>query len=100
MPDKYNFDHYESFSPTVRCVEIGCRAGGALWEWQEEKRKEHFLSHNKDRIEELNNNNISFSNINILRKRNVICRICGSEFEQERKRGRPRVFCFACKPGE
>jgi len=101
MPDKYNFNIFDSdgFRPTVRCIEINCNSGGALWEWDVEKRKEHFFTHQGviiSNIKENLNNNLEI--ISSLRKKITICRICNSEFEQERKRGRPRVFCFVCKP--
>lgn len=31
-------------------------------------------------------------------KRKTICRQCEKEFEQEIRKGRPRVFCFECAP--
>jgi hypothetical protein len=26
------------------------------------------------------------------------CKLCGEAFQIERKRGRPRIYCFACEP--
>lgn len=95
MPDKYGFDHLPHYGTiTVLCSEKGCDAGGYLWEWKDDKRRMHFLSHSVVGIDE--NNQVIFSSDS----RTDNCRICGESFQQERKRGRPRVLCYVCKPKE
>lgn len=39
MPDEYGFDHLRE---ERRCIFPGCPAKGAVWEWPDEKRKQHF----------------------------------------------------------
>ncbi len=88
MPDKYGFNILVDWGRTkVECIEEDCGVGGHLFEWNEDRRKVHFLTHNYD-------NSPAINGI----KRSDLCRICGTEFEQERKRGRPRVLCYLCKP--
>lgn len=41
MPDRYGFDH---LGPEVRCID--CPSGGPLWQWPEQERYQHALSHN------------------------------------------------------
>lgn len=92
MPDKYGFDHLPDRGlVTVKCVEMGCEIGGLMWEWPESRRKIHFLSHNYE---------LTMDNQPVISgpKKVTICGTCGSSFEQERKRGRPRVKCYICKP--
>lgn len=92
MPDKYGFDHLINRGTiTVKCIEHGCEIGGYLWEWEEDRRRVHFFTHNFE-IDEQDRPVI------MGQKRTTICRICGSSFDQERKRGRPRVVCTVCKP--
>jgi len=92
MPDKYGFDHLPNRGVVAfKCVEVGCNVGGLSWEWPESRRKIHFLAHNFSSIA---GESPKFGGpIKI-----SICRICGSSFEQEKKRGRPRVQCYVCKP--
>lgn len=91
MPDRYNFDHLpDRGTIKVRCIENGCDSGGQLWEWSESRRETHFLTHNY----ELNQEGQPVING---KKRVTICNTCGRSFEQERKRGRPRVQCYVCK---
>lgn len=101
MPDKYGFNLFGMPSTQeVECIEINCGAGGKIWDWPEKEREKHFLEHNKEKDiiiysqNILNNNSFSLDRTVI-----TICRTCSNEFKQERKRGRPRVFCYACKPG-
>lgn len=88
MPDRYGFN---LLGNDVYCIEEDCVAGGPIYEWKEDRRKGHFLTHGFHFVE-----GSSPRIEGIVRKDN--CRICGGEFEQERKRGRPRVLCYVCKP--
>jgi hypothetical protein len=93
MPDKYGFDHLIRPGATIlACIEDGCDAKGPQYLWPEQARKDHFLTHSPEIV--------PFSDITStsLRMRKDSCRICGESFDQERKRGRPRVLCFVCKP--
>lgn len=95
MPDRYGFDHLVVRGYyTLRCIETGCGVQGSKLEWPEEKRQMHFLSHSILGVDEAKR----FIFEGEIRK--DICRICNSEFEQVRKRGRPRVVCYVCKPEE
>ena len=92
MPDKYGFDHLVDRSVlTFKCIEVNCNTEGYAWEWPESRRKVHFLSHNYE-LNASGQPEISGP------KKLTICRTCRNSFEQERKRGRPRVQCYACKP--
>ena len=91
MPDKYGFNILVDWGNlSVGCIETDCKAGGSIHEWNEERRKIHFLTHNFQM--EGDSPTINGS------KRLDKCRVCSKEFEQERKRGRPRVLCYICKP--
>ena len=91
MPDKYGFNHLvERGLVTLRCID--CDEGGKLYKWPEEKRMLHFLTHY---VPDGGSRAILSGEI-----RTDNCRICGESFEQERKRGRPRVLCYVCKPDE
>ena len=87
MPDRYGFDHLGN---NVRCIQPECEAGWRIFEWDESRKKVHFLTHNLRMAGDFP----SFDG----ETRKTNCRICSSEFEQERKRGRPRVLCYVCKP--
>lgn len=87
MPDKYGFN---ILGDKVRCIEEECDAGGFCYEWNEERRKIHFLTHNF----QMDGDSPVIQGY----KRVDSCRVCGRQFEQERKRGRPRVLCYVCKP--
>lgn len=94
MPDKYGFNHLVNRgATTMTCIEIGCNMGGPAYIWTEETRKEHSLTHSSA-LEEVNVIIAGDS----LRMRKDACRICGAPFDQVRKRGRPRVLCYVCKP--
>lgn len=89
MPDKFGFDELLNWGNIeVRCIEIGCKEGGPIWKWPEIKRMGHFMTHHP----------VGFNNSSTGETREDICRTCGNTFEQERKRGRPRVVCYICKP--
>lgn len=87
MPDKYGFN---ILGNDVKCIEPQCENGGKMWEWPEERRKVHFLSHNFV----MAGNTPAITGA----KRTDNCRVCGRQFEQEKRRGRPRVKCYVCKP--
>jgi hypothetical protein len=94
MPDKYGFDHLPNWDViTMSCIEIGCNASGPSWIWTEEKRKEHSLSHSSA-LEKM----VTVIDGDSLRMRKDNCRVCSAPFDQVRKRGRPRVLCYVCKP--
>ena len=89
MPDKFGFNHWNvSGRPFVKCIEEECDAEGFTFYWSEEIRKAHFMEHSPLVLDEGNRPVFKGS------VRRALCRICNSEFEQERKRGRPRVFCY------
>ena len=97
MPDKYDFDHLPNRGhPEMRCIH--CLEGGHMSYFPEETRKSHFLSHMRDRAAKALRDNPFLSPVIKGESRTTTCRTCGSEFEQERKRGRPRVFCYGCVP--
>jgi len=96
MPDKYGFDHLPNRgSIKMSCTE--CDFSGDPWIITEEVREKHYLKEHLKIEEVVETENVtSFLSRLKMTKRN--CRICGKEFEQERKRGRPRVFCNVCNP--
>ena len=85
MPDKFNFNE---LGETVACID--CDTKGKVYEWDQKRREIHFLSHNfvLQGEEPVMNGET----------RSDVCRVCSREFSQERKRGRPRVLCYVCKP--
>jgi len=90
VPDKFGFDHFgQTYGKyVVSCID--CEVNGPAYYWNEKMREMHFLTH----IMEKKIANPSFEG----EVRMDRCRVCGTDFEQERKRGRPRVLCYTCKP--
>jgi len=91
MPDKYAFNF---LGEKRYCIE--CNEGGFAWDWSEDRRKEHFLDCSGANL--VIQEEIFSSSLGGIRLGN--CRICGNEFSQPRKRGRPRINCYICKPEE
>jgi len=88
MPDKFGFDHLpDRGAIIVRCIEKDCGVGGPKYAWTEEMRREHYQTHYRPEVIEF-----------LGETRIDICRSCGSTFSQAKKRGRPRVQCYGCKP--
>jgi protein-arginine kinase activator protein McsA len=74
----------------------GCRAEVKQWE-----REQHFENHkrNKEMFLEASRVAANFARESGTGETRVdVCVNCGSTFEQERKRGRPRKQCFDCLP--
>jgi hypothetical protein len=118
MPDKYGFNILGDQG--ISCIEFGCEAKGTPYEWPEEKREEHYKMHHgvsidspkrnrrtkdqieKDKIERIKK--IESGEITVIgyhidenNMRVQNCRMCGTSFKQERRRGRPRLECNNCK---
>ena len=94
MPDSFGFNHFgiTRGNYTVQCIEDDCDASGPKHYWTDEMRRIHFYTH---RFEE----GVGVDGPVIKgQKRTDKCRICGNSFDQERRRGRPRVLCYVCKP--
>ncbi len=87
MPDKFGFNELGS---RVMCIETGCDTGGPMYEWNQKRREVHYLTH----FIRMEGDSPVFDGETKVTK----CRVCSREFEQERKRGRPRVLCYVCKP--
>jgi len=106
MPDKFNFDDWPHWGNVfTSCIEAGCNVKNEQkWQWPEEKRKEHFIQHIMDRLPpeiEGVSSDVYIPGIIDLTElgwRNDNCITCGDPFKQKRKRGRPRVQCYVCKP--
>ncbi len=91
MPDKFGFNILVDWGKiSTKCIEPDCDAGGRLFEWDDDRKKVHFLSHHFT----MEGHVPAISGLS----RTDSCRVCGRQFEQERKRGRPRVLCYVCKP--
>jgi hypothetical protein len=89
MPDGFGFNHFNNNggTPTVQCIHDGCDVSGPKYYWTDDKREIHYLTH-------VVSVNLEFTGDT----RTDTCRICNGAFTQERKRGRPRVLCYSCKP--
>ena len=98
---KWQFENFFSIA-TFRPGETdflckGC--GEVVPQWN---RKKHFEAHKKDRAMILEANRMA-AQLNQERGGNGdtrydVCVSCGSEFEQPRRRGRPRKKCYECLP--
>lgn len=93
MPNQYNFN---ILGQDRLCIEEGCKFGGPVWIWTEEKQKDHFLSHNDSAIVEGTTATVLINR----RVRQMNCRDCGESFQQERRRGRPNLSCDECRNSE
>lgn len=93
MPDRYAFNH---LGDERICIE--CSEGGKVWKWTEEKRREHFFICSGANIKSSIDFQEALNNSGGLRV--TKCRICGEEFSQPIRRGRPRKNCYVCKPEE
>lgn len=91
MPNQYNFN---VLGTDRLCIEEGCRFGGPVWIWNEDKQKSHFLEHNESAVVERKDTSTVMIN---RRVRQMICRDCGESFQQERRRGRPNLSCEDCR---
>ncbi len=103
MPDKWGFNELSIHgTPKVSCIENGCNVIlQDRWVWTVDKRRDHYFMHHAIKENEIPaNEDGTIISIRQLRMRKIVCRICKNEFESERKRGRPPVFCPACKKGE
>ena len=90
MPDKFGFNHFgQTYGKyVVSCINCD-QANGPAYYWNERMREIHFLTHTyENKLDPVLSGEVRVDN----------CRICGNEFKQERKRGRPRVLCYSCKP--
>lgn len=96
MPDKFGFNHLIYPKYTFSCTE--CDFKGDPWILTERVRMDHFLEKHSARADETLVENVGENIFLQMKMVTTKCRICGNNFEQERKRGRPRVFCEICKP--
>jgi len=90
MPNKHGFNE---LGTTRSCIEDKCSFTGEIWNMPEDKQIAHFLEH--------------FREAQIVEGRDIIytvegemrtqpCRVCGNEFSQPRRRGRPKLTCEVC----
>ena len=91
MPDKLNFNH---LGDKVICIEKDCDYGGFLWQMPEEKKYKHFLTHYNEAQILANKEGMLYEITGDVRTQ--ACRVCGNEFSQPRRRGRPRLACEVC----
>jgi predicted Zn-ribbon and HTH transcriptional regulator len=118
MPDKYNFDHLPDWGViSVRCIEVGCEAGGPIHSWSERKRENHSKSHHPDvggiktrrrrrTREEMEQYRLEKRQKAIEKQKRqkerqeprlIVCRVCGNEFSIPRRKGRYPSLCPECK---
>lgn len=97
MPNVNNFDVLtDYYGPTeLRCIEEGCDFKGFQWEMSEEMQHEHFLTHFNEIQNVTNLEGFTYEITGDVRTQP--CRICGENFTQPRRRGRPRLECDSCR---
>lgn len=97
MPNIHNFDILPDFFSwtTHKCVEKDCGFGGPKWEMTDKVMSDHALTHFREPETVVNLDGLEYEVRGL--ERIQPCRVCGNDFSQPRRRGRPRLECDDCK---